>query len=151
MNFEEAFKELLKGRKIRREDWKPDIYVLLGEDRVLKDNNNKLTSIIFNCDSMINDNWEIYKDPILDKQEKKYLENFLRPFAKRFDKILIMKNSNKDFSWLEIYFYPFKEDKDYSNFINFPKFKKDKHMYDGMESNKRYTLDELGLFKEERK
>lgn len=151
MNFEEAFKELLKGRKIRREDWKSDIYVWLDEDRVLKDNNNKLTSIIFNCDSLINDNFEIYKEPVLKRKEKEYLENFLRPFTKRYDKIKITKNNvGSGRFYIGINFFAFK-DGEPTNYTNLPYFDKDDHIYEGMDEGKHYTPDELGLFEEERK
>lgn len=78
-----------------------------------------------------------YKAPILDKEEKEYLENVIRPFRDRvvyIEKTLNYKNmhhisiecKNRDVSYL-------------------PSFKKGT-MYKEMEVDKEYTLKELGLF-----
>lgn len=83
----------------------------------------------------------IYEAPkqILDKEEKAYLENFLRPFKSNIIYIEKYISLSKNY-YIKIYF------NDFDN-IQLPDFKKDT-MYKGMELNKEYTLDELGLFKE---
>lgn len=86
MTIEEAMKALKEGKKVRREDWKPNSYIWLDEENMLKDDNNKLTSFVCDCDSMLNDTWEIVEEPILDKEEKRYLKSFLRPFTKAYKK-----------------------------------------------------------------
>lgn len=93
--------------------------------------------------------FEIYnKKHILDYIEKEYLESFLRPFTKEYEKILIQKNRvGNGRYYLTIKFYVFKNE-DYSRFyINLPTFSSDKHMYEGMKLYECYTLEELGLFK----
>lgn len=82
----------------------------------------------------------IYKnDEILDSTEKKYLATVIKPFRNNVEHIIkedsdmgrqqiyIKYNAGLDFEW-----------------INLPYFKSGT-MYVGMESNKEYTLEELGL------
>ena len=125
-------------------------------------NGNKLINYGF-CDGVIQDqfnqleivkverpiNYEtIYEAPkkLLDKAEKKYLENVLRPFK---DRINFIRKEGKNF------YYPTNEyiseyiyiDIGKDNYSTLPYFEKDQY-YKGMEIEKDYTLDELGLFKE---
>lgn len=78
-----------------------------------------------------------YKEQILDEVEKAYLSAVINPFR---DKVKYMlKNSlNEEFISIVL------EDKERREYFNFPYFKKGT-MYKGMEINKRYTLEELGL------
>lgn len=91
----------------------------------------------------------IYKAPkeILDKEEKEYLENVIRPFKNR---VKYIEKGNIGF------YYPTKEFLSEYIYVNLgynsdscslPRFKKGT-MYKGMELKKKYTLDELRLFKE---
>lgn len=78
----------------------------------------------------------IYKRPqeILDKEEKEYLSAVIRPFKNKIE--YIMKNYNPKGQWIEISF----ED----GYFDFPTFKENT-MYKGMELQKEYTVEELGL------
>lgn len=79
--------------------------------------------------------------PILTEKEKCYLENVLKPFK---DKVEFIR---KDFHYSknqEHIHIGIKNDFD----IDFPNFQQGT-MYKGMESDRRYTLEELGLFEEE--
>ena len=89
----------------------------------------------------------IYEAPkeILDKKEKKYLENFLIPFRKQIK--WVAKNTAYGEEYLAFLEIAIKEYGKNTDYINMPSFKKDKY-YKGMELNKEYTLDELRLFKE---
>jgi hypothetical protein len=83
---------------------------------------------------------------ILDKEEKDWLENVLRPFRKKGVKITIKKSGN---DYLDGYLYKWEKLVVIINpgsSLHFPPFKKGT-MYKGMEANKKYTLKELGLFK----
>ena len=77
--------------------------------------------------------------PILDKVEKRYLEGVLRPFK---DRIAYVDKEDygtkKEFIHIEII-------NDIE--LDFPNFERGT-MYKGMELNKQYTLEELGLFEE---
>lgn len=80
---------------------------------------------------------------ILDKVEKEYLENFLRPFKEEVKEITKIR---KAFSFQnEMLHIGLKDIGSYD--IILPEFKKGT-MYKGMELYEAYTLQELGLFKE---
>lgn len=78
--------------------------------------------------------------PILDDVEKEYLSNIITPFI---DKIIyIMKNTYlNDTEYINIGYC---ESNKVEYDIEFPLFKKGT-MYKGMEANKSYTLEDLGL------
>ena len=74
--------------------------------------------------------------PILDKKEKEYLSYVIRPFR---DKIqYLYKTKNDDSEYIEFKF------NDAYDFMCFPNFEKGT-MYKGMEANRKYSLEELGL------
>jgi hypothetical protein len=80
----------------------------------------------------------IGKPQILDEEEKRYLEGVIRPFRDKAKYIEKIGNSLEEYIWIEI-----KGDD-----IKLPFFKANT-MYKSMELEKRYTLEELGLFEEE--
>lgn len=91
----------------------------------------------------IKDGYVVEKKEILDKVEKEYLENFLRPFKEDVKEITKIKRA---FSFQnEMLHIGLKDIGAYD--IILPEFKKGT-MYKGMELHKAYTLQELGLFKE---
>lgn len=93
------------------------------------------TSTVLNSIGMfrLNDYVEII-DPILDEEEKKYLSAVIKPFRKNIE--YIQKIGAVGCQYIRI--------KICNEYICFPNFKKDS-MYEGMEVEKKYTLEELGL------
>lgn len=80
-----------------------------------------------------------YKSEILDEAEKRYLRGVIRPFRDKveFIKKFIFSNGKAKIT--------IKTNNDGSTwYIGLPLFKKDT-MYKGMEEDKAYTLEELGL------
>lgn len=75
---------------------------------------------------------------ILDKQEKEYLSAVIRPFKNKVKYIMKILYVSNDEEYIRIYL-----DKCYY-YITLPNFKKGT-MYRGMNLNKKYTLEELGL------
>lgn len=82
--------------------------------------------------------WLNEEHQILDKQEKEYLRNIIRPFASIVNSI--KKRSTCRDEYIVINYL---EDGNY-NEICLPNLR-DKTMYKGMKPNERYTLEELGL------
>lgn len=85
------------------------------------------------------------KKEVLDKIEKKYLENLLRPFrnkVKTITKFVHMYTSIAEYLTIEM--------KNGLDTFSLPDFKENT-MYKGMEQGKCYTLQELGLFESENK
>ncbi len=75
---------------------------------------------------------------ILTKKEKTYLEGVLRPFKNKVE--FIKKDQN---NYGECIHFNLKED-----YFVLPYFEKDT-MYKGMEIDKHYTVEELGLFEDD--
>lgn len=83
-------------------------------------------------------NWleEEYVPKILDEKEKEYLSAVIKPFRKK------VKYIEKRFWTLNLEYLSIRLKN--NEFFAFPNFKKGK-MYKGMEHDKCYTLEELGL------
>lgn len=88
-------------------------------------------------DKFLNQEIEIEVPDILDKEEKEYLSNVVKPFRNRVSYIVKFTTSYDDFEYICIYL------KNMQGF-SLPSFKKDT-MYKGMKINKAYILKELGL------
>lgn len=140
MNLEEAIKALKEGKKIRRKAWPMSIGYLL------KDGNY----ITLNDKDFRGNDWEVVEENILNKHEKEYLKNLIKPFIKEFNNITIKKRKSA-FSSDRLFILIIFSNDDSFHEIMLPYFAVDDHMYTGMEADKSYTLEELGLFEEERK
>lgn len=83
---------------------------------------------------------EIEIEPqILDEKEKRYLERVLRPFK---DKVRYI---SKESTTIGTHFINVSIYNDFD--MSFPNFEEDT-MYKGMEIDRKYTLEELGLFQD---
>ena len=86
---------------------------------------------------------EIIKKPILDEAEKKYLSNVIKPFRGKV-KYIVKRNENES-EYKSEYFESIRVVFEGSYWtLFFPYFEKGT-MYKGMELDKEYTLEELGL------
>ena len=142
----EAMKALSEGKKIRRNTWDEQEYIRLNKDGQLIDELGEPVEIFFDSDDMKEDNWKLANKPTLNYSEKDYLENLIRPFRKRFERILIAKETFNDNFVLTIYFYH--DDKENPEYyvITFPSFPKEDRLYTGMKEDKLYSMEELRLF-----
>ena len=80
---------------------------------------------------------EEYKEPILDDVEREYLSTVIKPFRKKVKKIVKRTNTQEE-QYIRIVL-------DGIERMNFPNFNKNTGMYKGMEADKLYSLEELGL------
>ena len=78
-----------------------------------------------------------YKDPILDDVEREYLSAVIKPFRKKISCISTSKDSRKGKNYIKIEFCD-------GDLMFFPNLSNDE-MYKGMEFDRKYTLEELGL------
>ena len=78
-----------------------------------------------------------YKDPILDDVEREYLSAVIKPFRKKISCIRKSKDPRKGKNYIKIEFC----DGDCMFFPNLS----NNAMYKGMELDRNYTLEELGL------
>ena len=142
----EALKALSEGKKIRRNTWDEQEYIRLNQDGQLIDELGDPVEIFFDSNEIKEDSWKLANKPILNYSEKDYLENLIRPFRKRFERILVEKETFNDNFVLTIYFYhDDKENPEYS-VITFPSFTKEDRLYAGMKEDKLYSREELRLF-----
>lgn len=81
--------------------------------------------------------FEEFKEPILDDVEKEYLSDVIRPFRKKVETISKFQNWNNT----QQYIYIALKSQHYCTLPSFPKGT----MYKGMETQREYTLEELGL------
>ena len=82
---------------------------------------------------------KIIKKPILDDDEREYLSNVIKPFR---DKVIsIYKLDTENYECIVI---KYRNISGYTMTMCFPDFKKGT-MYKGMEAEKRYSLNDLGL------
>lgn len=82
-----------------------------------------------------------YKEPILNKAERKYLSDVIRPFRKSVTYISKLPFSETDRQFISIVIM---NERGRRECVNLPNFETDT-MYKGVKPNKPYTLEELGL------
>ena len=113
----------------------------LGLERYVKETSWLMDSIMLM--DLIKGTAKIIKlpKPILDEKEKEYLSAVIKPFR---DKVFtVSKQIYGDAHYIQIRMSTLYRNTVYE-FFNLPSFKPDT-MYKGMELNKKYTLEELGL------
>lgn len=80
---------------------------------------------------------------LLDCIDRKYFNNFLRPFRDKIQYICKMQSLDSDYEYIKInYFYDTN-----TSYIYLPEFKTDT-MFKKLELNKQYSLNDLDLFKD---
>lgn len=82
-----------------------------------------------------------FRKPILDDVERRYLKTVFRPFHKKIISVCKKSSNDEEIEWLFLKLKPLNNFEDY---MTFPVFKNGT-MYKGMELNKIYTLEELGI------
>ena len=142
MTIVEAVKALAEGKKIRRNNWEKGRYITLIDNQVVSQNgwSSGLCIEDFSADC-----WEEYKEPVLDEKEKEYLSAVIKPFR---DRVIYIKKIYMYFGYRKDYEYIFGElgcnEYNVVDIFALPYFPKG-NMYKGMETDKKYTLEELGL------
>lgn len=142
MNLIEALQAMKEGKKVKL--IKEKTYLEMCSNGTVKIKSLKGEEIgywgLYNVNLKTND-FELYEEPksILDAKEKSYLEGVLRPFKDKIKFIKKTDNFTSDKEMICIYY----TEENYS--WNLPPFEI-YSMYKNMEFNKRYTLQELGLF-----
>ena len=137
MKFEEALKLLREGKKIRRSCWRKNVYFVKTKNGATTYIDGEEFIYRININTILENDWELYEEPILDKKEKEYLSAVIKPFKVEF----IQKNTYKTFDNCREWIFICLENDDH---IVLPDFHKNT-MYKGMEIGKKYTLKELGL------
>ena len=108
-----------------------------GYYRVMINNNRQNRTLEKDIDKKIKNIRIVYEfeQEILDDAEKEYLSNVIKPFRNKVAYIQKCGTSDGDeYIWIELE----------NDYVSLPYFKKGT-MYRGMEVDKKYTLEELGL------
>ena len=80
-----------------------------------------------------------YEEPILDDAEREYLSAVIKPFRNKVKNIVKISGiGNSKEQYIRIVLGEL-------DFMNFPNFNKNTGMYKGMEPDRLYSLEELGL------
>lgn len=137
MNFFDAMKELEKGNKVRNAGWKDAIYLYKENEKIFFSEACFLKSI--NMYDLNYEAWELYKEPILDKTEKEYILNIIKPFKNKVCHITKYKALKEEFIQIGVKSY----NNQYQDII-LPTFVKGS-MYKNMKLCHKYSLKELGL------
>lgn len=145
MNIIEAAKELKAGKKIMRSYWDGEYFLYLENDHVYigsKEDPDFKEIQDLRPFELLAEDWEVYeeqpKQPLLTDEEKAYLEVVLRPFKDRVEVIYKTSAHMKE----RLCF-----DCDFADSGRLPFFDRNT-MYKGMELDKNYTIEELGLFQD---
>lgn len=141
MNFFDAMKKLETGNKVRNAHWKDGLYLY-------KENNKICFSDAFIVKCLDNPDltygtWELYKEPILNEEEKEYLNNVIKPFKNKVSYIAkskLLVGSPKDV-FIQICVKSYISMHEY---ISLPSFSIDS-MYNNMQVGYKYSLKELDL------
>ena len=134
MNFFEAMKELEKGNKVRCSNWKDEIY-LYKENQKICFSDASIVKYLDTTD-LNHETWELYKESILDKTEKKYLLNIIKPFKNKVCYIAKYKACKEEYIQICV--------KSYNRYIKLPTFVRGS-MYKNMKLGYAYSLKALGL------
>lgn len=141
MNFFDAMKELEKGNKVRNSDWKDTIYLYKENQKICFSDACPVLNL--NTSDLNYGSWELYKESILNKTEKEYLSNVIKPFKNRVCYIIKYTNiCNPKDEYIQICVKSY--DNDLEDDINLPVFVEGS-MYKNMKKGHRYSLRELGI------
>lgn len=139
MNFFDAMKELEKGKKVRNTLWNDDLY-LYKENKTICFSDACISPYL-NIIELNKATWELYKGSILDKTEKAYILNIIKPFKNNVRSIIKLTGffDNNDKEYIQICVKS-----DINEYITLPYFISGS-MYNKMKLNYAYSLKELGL------
>ncbi len=136
MKFEEVLPALREGKKIRRTFWNPKHYIELKGIHIY--DNDTCKDYNFNRYDFTCDNWEIYEEPLLRKDEKELIKGVLK----------FMKNRGIELIKIEydeltrLYYLCFESEK---NIVKCRFSFNDRELFNNLELNHYYTLKELEL------
>lgn len=112
-----------------------------SDTKIIKKGGEKIYNIL----QLRHWDYEEYQEPMLDKEEYKYLSNIIKPFKERVIAIYKIKSTgkNKGYNYISIKVKSL-SDPQLEEYTDLPLFEAGT-MYKGIEENKPYTIEELGL------
>ena len=142
MKFEEILEPLRNGKSVRRKCWAKDCLIEFNKEKELSYVGTVYTlSYVLELEDLNATDWEIYEEPILTGKEREYLSAVIKPFRERTEYIMKFRSPSWEHLKICVESNIFIENKE---IITLPCFEANS-MYKGMEVDKHYTLEELGL------
>lgn len=142
MKFEEVLPTLKEGKKIRRESWgNKQLYYYVdfnGEKDKLKSSSDIYREVELNYLELTATDWEIYEEPLLTEEEKKFIKNildFINDETIEYIYLSYVEGMNAYILYFED-ILPLARYKFISHKAN---------LFKNLELNRYYTLKELGL------
>ena len=139
MTFEAALQAIKEGKKVGNKGWSSSVYLKKYFDRVVNQDGKTMNLTIT---SMLSDDWEEYKGPVLVEEEKEYLSAVIKPFRDRV--VYIRKVEAGKCNWFISIKVKRYDEEDSNEYIDLPYFRENT-MYVNMELGKEYNLEDLGL------
>ena len=140
MNFNEALELLKQGKKVRRINCYGyvSIYYLEGGTLYKQDDYCTLKIGIMPVKSLLDDDWEEYKEPLLTEEEKEYLKMIIKFSPAEVDLVSLERLSGyKDYDY-NIVWLAYRDGDRHAHYVGEDYFK-------SLKGNNEYTLEELGL------
>ena len=145
MNLTEALRALNEGKKIRRRGWFANTPYQL-RNGVLTIGKKLCGNITLSATDLQADDWEVGEEAgYITEDEKEYLENILQPYRDEYD-FTFEKTTSNCRLYLKITLIPYNGDTERSMLL--PLFGLNKPMFEGLDINFLYDVDDLKLFKE---
>ena len=140
MNTIESLQALKEGKKVRSKEWAKNIYIYFKNGNIFYHDGSsydRVATLKVTGENFHKNKYELYIEQILDKDEKAYLENVIRPFKDKVFSITKRRGAGGEFLNITM--------KNDSPLI-FPYFDENA-MYQEMKRDIPYSVQELGLFK----
>ena len=140
MNFLEAMQELEKGNKVRNTNWIDGVYLYEDNEKICF--SDPCTAKYLDDKDLNYGSWELYKEPILNEEEKEYLSNVIKPFKNNVCYIIKLKGTYVNKEYIQVCIKS--NNINWNEYISLPFFISGS-MYNNMKLDCEYSLKELGL------
>lgn len=141
MKFEEMLEPLRNGKQVRRKGWADCLVEFDKYGNLCFARDGAFVHYIVDLKDSAATDWEIYHEPILTDKEREYLSAVIKPFRERTEYIMKFRSPSWEHLKICVESNIFIGNKE---IITLPCFEANS-MYKGMEVDKYYTLEELGL------
>ena len=138
MNFSEALELLKQGKGVERSCWGCNSFIKLNKDIVYLYNDFGDAEFILDLSSLLAQDWEEYKEPLLTKEEKEYLKMIIKFSPGEVDFVSLERlSSYKDYDYNMVWL-TYRDGDRHAHYVGEDYFK-------NLEEGKGYALKELGL------
>ena len=140
MNFSEALELLKQGKKVERINSYGYVSIYYLEDGTLYKQDDCCTLKIgmMPVESLLDDSWEEYKEPLLTEEEKEYLKMIIKFSPSEVDVVSLERLSGyKDYDYNMVWLV-YRDGDRHAHYVGEDYFK-------NLKENNEYTLEELGL------